>query len=140
VAYAHRAAVCIYLSRLLLSLYPATQLPHDLESLVADIITHLSFIHPNDALFTATTWPAFIAGAETNDHVRQDWVARRFEELWEVEPWGLLRGASGVLERIWSKKRSGGVRNGGRILLKDEKGDMNWIEDMRECGVDWLII
>lgn len=31
--------------------------------LVVDIVTHLSFIRPSNALFTATTWPAFIAGA-----------------------------------------------------------------------------
>ncbi|KAF2489033.1 hypothetical protein BU16DRAFT_496889, partial [Lophium mytilinum] len=98
VASAHRAAVCIYLSRVLLSLHPTIQLSYDVESLVEDIITHLSFICPSDPLFTATTWPAFIAGAETHDHARQELVATRFQELWEVEPWGLIRGALGVLE------------------------------------------
>ncbi|KAI9742851.1 MAG: hypothetical protein M1818_003580 [Claussenomyces sp. TS43310] len=139
VASAHRAAVCIYLSRVLLSLYPTTPLSHELESLVADIITHLSFIRPSDALFTATTWPAFIAGAETNDGTRQEWVARRFQELWEVEPWGLIRGALGVLERIWMG-RSGVVVNGEGTPLRGKKGDGDWIGDLRGRGVDWLIL
>ncbi|MCJ1458314.1 hypothetical protein MMC28_008685 [Mycoblastus sanguinarius] len=140
IASAHRAAVCIYLSRVLLSLYPTTQLSHNLESLVADIIAHLSFIPPSSALFTATTWPAFIAGAETNDRARQEWVARRFQELWEVEPWGLIRGALGVLERIWVGRRSGVVVNGEGTLLKGKKGDGDWIGDLKGGGVDWLIL
>lgn len=86
IASAHRAAVRIYLSRVLLSLYPTTQLSHNSKSMVADTLTHLSFICLSDALFTATPWPAFIAGAETNDGASQEWVARRFQELWEVEP------------------------------------------------------
>lgn len=136
VASAHRAAVCIYLSRVLLSLdSTTTQISHNLETLVADIITHLSFIRPSDALFTSTTWPAFIAGAETNDGANQEWVAKRFRELWKVEPWGLIRGALGVLERIWADRRN--VK--GR-LLKGIQGEGDWIGDLRGRGVDWLIL
>lgn len=140
IASAHRAAVCIYLSRVVLSICPTAQLSHNLESLVTDTITHLSLIRPSNALFTAATWPAFIAGAETNDPGRQEWVLRTFHELWEVEPWGLIRGALGVLERIWEGRRGGVVVNGKETLLKGNKGDENWIEDLRGSGVDWLIL
>ena len=67
-------------------------------------------------------------------------MARRFHELWEVEPWGLIRGALGVLERIWVRKmRSGVVVNGEGTLLKRKKGDRDWIRDLRASGVNWLI-
>ena len=67
-------------------------------------------------------------------------MARRFQELWEVEPWGLIRGALGVLERIWVGRRSGVVVNGEGTLLKGKKGDGDWIGDLKGGGVDWLIL
>ncbi|KAJ9621810.1 hypothetical protein H2204_011726 [Knufia peltigerae] len=143
IASAHRAGVCIYLSRVLLSLCPSistTQLPQDLDSLVGDIITHLSFIPKEHALFKAATWPAFIAGAETNDRERQDWVVRRFEELWDVEPWGLIKGALGVLLKIWSNRMTN-VVDGDKVNVRAEKLEhSNWIQDLRGRGVDWLVI
>ena len=67
-------------------------------------------------------------------------MARRFQELWEVEPWGLIRGALGVLERIWVEKRSGVVNHGEGTLLNGKKVDGDWIGDLRGRGVDWLIL
>lgn len=142
VASAHHAAVCIYLSRVALSLDLTTQLPRTPESLVADIVMHLSAIRPHDALFTATTWPAFIAGAETHDHTTKMWVAKRFQELWEVEPWGLMRGALEVLERIWAIRTDETLtsENGnGTPSTSNMMGD-DWIGDLRKRGVDWLIL
>ena len=140
VASAHRAAVCIYLSRVLLSMNPTLQLGQKLETLVEEIVTHSSPIHPSDALFTATTWPAFIAGAETNDPTKQEWVTRRFQELWEVEPWGLIRGALGVLERIWAGRRSEVMDDGEGALVEGKEVDGDWIGLLRDGGVDWLIL
>lgn len=140
VASAHRAAVCIYLSRILLSIMPTRQLPIDLEHWVAEIIHHLSFIRPSDALFTATTWPAFVAGAETNDCARQKWVVVRFGELWQVEPWGLLRGGLEVLESIWDRKRRRAMVHSEGIFVEKSPGPDDWIRDLRERGVDWMII
>ncbi|KAG4434436.1 hypothetical protein IFR05_010076 [Cadophora sp. M221] len=132
IAAAHRTAVCLYLCRIHLSIFPEVQLAYDLELLAADIVDNLTIIQPSDALFTATTWPAFIAGAETNDSSRQAWAMKRFLELWEVEPWGLMRGAIEVLDQIWSEKRDtsfvGNRQNG------------NWLVNLKERGVDWLII
>lgn len=66
-------------------------------------------------------------------------MAGRFQELWKVEPWGLIRGALGVLERIWVD-RGTVVVNGEGTLLEGERGEGNWIRDLRERGVDWLIL
>lgn len=125
---------------MLLSLQPTTQPFYDPGSLVADIITHLSFIRPCDALFTATTWPTFIAGAETNDRETQEWVARRFQELWSVEPWGLIREALGLLEKIWVGRRDTVVDNEEEIAVKQGERDADWISDLLGSGADWLIL
>lgn len=140
IAFAHRAAVCIYLSRVVISLDPTTQFPHDLELLEVDVIAHLSLIRPNDALFAATTWPAFIAGAEVTDRGKQEWVAERFQELWRVEPWGLIRGAFEVLENIWKRRRSGVVADMEENLPMRKGGDGEWTKESRESGVAWLIL
>ncbi|KAL5323757.1 hypothetical protein ACEPPN_008298 [Leptodophora sp. 'Broadleaf-Isolate-01'] len=132
VASAHRTAVCVYLYRIHLSLCPDVELAYDLELLAAEIIGHLSIIQPSDALFTATTWPAFIAGAETNDSSRQAWAMRRFQELWEVEPWGLMRGAIDVLDQIWAEKRDAAVVG--------KRQNENWLVNLKARGDDWLII
>ena len=139
VASAHRAAVCIYLSRVLKSFAPTTQLPHNLEAFVADVIRNLSVIRPSNPLFKATTWPAFIAGAETHDPESQKWVAVRFQELWDVEPWGLLRGASEVVDRIWASRWKQVLYEEGNFS-EEPKEESNWISDLRGSGVDWLIL
>jgi hypothetical protein len=74
VAFAHRAAVCFYLTRLILSLRFDTQLAHSLGSWISEAIAHMAWIRPCDALFTATAWPAFIAGAETSSPQEQAWT------------------------------------------------------------------
>ncbi|KAK4934464.1 hypothetical protein LTR10_024278 [Elasticomyces elasticus] len=137
IASAHQAGVCIYLSRVLLSLDSTAPIPNDLELLVRDVIIQLSLIPKSHALFKSTTWPAFIAGAETNVRDRQEWVVKRFEELWEVEPWGLIPGALGELKKMWSSR----MTVTGKFVIQDGKQHHgSWIEDLRGRGVDWLII
>lgn len=139
VASGHRAAVCIYLSRVLIFLNPKAQLTADLENLVSKAISHMSHIRLSDPLFTATTWPAFIAGAETNDTSKQVWVVQRFRDLWEVEPWGSVSGALEVLRGIWAERKCGRApRERGEDSNETESED--WFERLRRTGVDWLII
>jgi len=71
----------IYLSRLLLSLGPDARLSNTFETLVSEAIRHMADIRPYDALFAATTWPAFIVGAETNNLRNRAWIAYRFAGL-----------------------------------------------------------
>ena len=130
-ASAYRSAVCIYLSRILLSISPAAEPERDSEALVSEVIHHLSFIQPGNSLLKATTWPTFIAGAETKDPERQAWVVARLREIWEVEPWGHIRGTLGALELIWHRRKT--AAQGGASVV-------DWIEDLRTMGVDWLIV
>ena len=94
-------------------------------------------IRPGNPLFTATTWPAFIAGAETNELQNRAWIAQRFAELWEVEPWGTIRGALDVLQGIWLAQ-CGAVEN-VQGMRSENSHDGNWIAKLRHTGVDWLI-
>lgn len=135
----HCAAVCIYLSRVVISLDPLAQLSWDPEALVTEAIHHLSFIRPKDALFTATTWPAFIAGAETFDYAKQVWITKRFQEIWSVEPWGTIRGALGLLQNIWTE-RSGEALSKNRMQSDKAHESADWVRKMRGMDVDWLII
>lgn len=138
VASAHCIAVRIYLSRLLLSLGPNARLSDNFDTLVLEAIRHMADIRPCDALFTATTWPAFVAGAETNDIRNRAWIAHRFAELWEVEPWGTVRGALDVLRGIWLEKD--GTTVGKQSMRCEGFCDGNWIAYLIRTGVDWLIV
>jgi hypothetical protein len=141
VARAHKAAVTIYLSRLLVSLYPTTKPSCDFGALVTEALDNISGIDISSPLFTATTWPTFIAGAETNLAEKQRWIATRFRERWEAEPWGLLEGALETLKTIWTLK-SGRAENNGMILSSehDISTDGDWVQYLRKTGVDWLVL
>ncbi|KAF5680228.1 fungal transcriptional regulator [Fusarium denticulatum] len=139
VACAHRTAVCVYLSRIILAIWPNTLLPDDPQVLAAEIITHLSHLQPGDALFTATAWPAFIAGLETRDLANRAWIERRFQELWKTEPWGLTREALGALRTIWGGSNNEIVLTSRDNELQKRKDNWNWIERLQSLGTDWLI-
>ncbi|KAG5820843.1 hypothetical protein H9Q74_000411 [Fusarium xylarioides] len=139
VACAHRTAVCVYLSRIILAIWPSTVLPDDLQVLAAEVINHLSHLNPEDALFTATAWPAFIAGLETRDLVNRTWVERRFQELWKVEPWGFTREALGALRTIWGGSNSKIVLTSRDDELYEREDNGNWIERLKSLGTGWLI-
>ena len=130
IASAHKAAVRIYLSRALLSFSQATGVSSGLESLVSDVIHHLSFLTSGDELFKSTSWPTFIAGAETKDLAHQDWAATRLHELWDFCPWGYIRSAFEILDLIWKKRNS---------ATNSANASMNWVQELRSLRVDWLI-
>jgi hypothetical protein len=141
VARAHKAAVTIYLSRLLVSLYPTTKPSCDFEALVTEALDNISGIDISSPLFTATTWPTFIAGAETKLAEKQLWIATRFRERWEAEPWGLLEGALETLKAMWTLKR-GRAEDKGMILSSEHDigTDGDWVQYLRKTGVNWLIL
>lgn len=129
IASAHQAAVCIYLIRALdlkdLDLQP----PQDVESLVGQIKTHLAFVSAEDTLFVATAWPAFVAAAEAKDEEFAIWATEHFERLWQVEPWGLIKGALVILDMLWKRQRQTPTGT-----------EHNWVTYMREKRMDWLIL
>ncbi|CAI6091417.1 unnamed protein product [Clonostachys chloroleuca] len=139
IASAHRTAVCIYLSHIILARWPSTVLPDDLETLATEIIIHLSNMHPGDALFTATAWPAFIAGLETAELTNRAWVVRRFQERWEMEPWGLTREALEALRTIWDGRKKENAVKSSNDRLHEQEENWNWIEKLQNIGTDWLI-
>jgi hypothetical protein len=99
VASAHRSATCLYILQAL----PATRShsPVGRDELVSDIVSHLSHIDERNPHFKATAWPAFVAGAETQDDNTRQWLMRRLLAAWEVCPWGYIFTAVDMLQRMW---------------------------------------
>lgn len=139
VASAHQAATCIYLIRVLLTKPPTSQIVQDLESLAVKIQTQLSNISPNDPIIAATAWPSFIAGAEANDGAMEGWAQNQFQNIWAVQPWGLVKGALAVLRMIWARRRRYEHCKNTHMSV-DTEGDENWITYIKRMGVDWLIL
>lgn len=126
IASAHQAAVCIYIIAAFRSGYEATDCQNDIEQLVSTIVDHLNFITPENGLYKATSWPSFVVGAASTDLGRRNWALNRLHSLWEVCPWGYIKSAAELLEMIWQRhKRS-------EVIV-------NWVQTLRELGVDWLI-
>lgn len=139
IASAHQSATCIYLSRIVLAYGPSPQISEDLEALVIQVQTQLSMISPNNPLFGATAWPSFIAGAEAKDITSEKWARQHFQNLWELQPWGLIKGALGILEMIWARRQNGSNEE-TNVLARAEDNKEDWIGYMKEVGVDWLIL
>jgi len=137
IASAHRAAVLIYLTRLMLSYRRqdiAAQLCCDLEPLVTRVIVHVSAIPPSNPLFAATTWPSFIAGAETRVLTNRGRAKQQLGEVWNVQPWGSVKGAARLLEELWAGRPA--FEDGTTTPMTD--GD--WVNELRHRGVEWLIL
>lgn len=130
IASAHKAAVCIYISRILLSFSPNSEVCETLEPLVIDIISHLSLISQEDALFKAGTWPTFVAGAETRDPERRAWAMTKLHLLWTLLPWGYIRSTMEVLAGVWRKRDA---------AVNSDSCTLDWIQDLMTLEVDCLI-
>lgn len=132
IASAHKAAVCIYVSRVLLLLLPGTKVQNDLAFLVSDIINHLSFVSSDSELFKATSWPTFVAGAEAKDFGQQAWAMARLQELWECLPctMGYVRSGMEILQSIWNKQNA---------PVCDAVNTVDWIQDLRGSEIDLMI-
>ena len=139
VASAHKAAVCIYIARLLLLLGPAEELPADMAILLSTGIDHLSQVGEKSPFFAATAWTSFVVGAEMVDSERRSWAVERFNKLWEVEPWGSLREAITVLQLLWEEQDEMILSNQVRCH-DDAQVHFNWIRRLRDLNVHWLVI
>ncbi|KAB8211610.1 fungal-specific transcription factor domain-containing protein [Aspergillus parasiticus] len=125
-ALAHQNAVCIYIYRSV-AYYPADM---DSEALVTEIIHHLSFIDPKDPLSKATSWPTFVAGAETDNAVYRQWALDRLSLLWNVLPWGYVQTAVEVMQMAWRLRDESGT---------DYIGVSGWVQQLKALGNHWLI-
>lgn len=139
IASAHRAATCIYLQRILAAQSTTPEILEDIEALVLDIQTQLSNIPPSNSLTPATAWPSFIAGAEAKDKRMEIWAQSQFQNIWAVQPWGLVKGALVVLRTIWANRRRGRDSQKTKYMTGLERDD-NWVTYMKRSGVDWLIL
>lgn len=130
VASAHRSAACLYI----IQAFPLvrTLRPVDTDFLVGDILSHLAQIGEDDPYFKATSWPTFIAGAETRDPEKRTWSLKRLLTIWEIIPWGYIFTAIEMLKATWGLQDAGG-RN------QDDEG-VNWLRDLRGMGFDYLIV
>ncbi|EFR03821.1 acriflavine sensitivity control protein acr-2 [Nannizzia gypsea CBS 118893] len=91
VASAHKSAVCLYIHQAV----PSANLMDECsrKAMVEDIIGHLSFILPGNLLLKGTSWPTFIAGAESRDPAQRAWIVARLNDLWEILPWATSRAS-----------------------------------------------
>ncbi|KAL4909578.1 hypothetical protein BDW74DRAFT_174780 [Aspergillus multicolor] len=135
-ALAHQNAVLIYITRSVDTIASPEILlgeGEDTERLVTNIITHLSLVGSADPIFVATTWPTFIAGAETDNPVYRRWALERLSEFWNLMPWGYVRTAMEVMRTTW-RLRDQGAANG-----QGEPGRTSWIQQLRGLERYWLI-
>ncbi|KKO98116.1 hypothetical protein THAR02_09778 [Trichoderma harzianum] len=129
IASAHRSAACLYILQAL-PLVRAVR-PVDTEFLVGDILGHLGQISVDDPYYKATSWPTFIAGAETRDAEKRTWAMKRLLGIWETCPWGYLFTAIELLKAAWELQDA----NPG----SDESG-VNWLQGLKGMGIDALIV
>ncbi|KAL7924536.1 fungal-specific transcription factor domain-containing protein [Trichoderma austrokoningii] len=129
IASAHRSAVCLYILQAL-PLVRAVR-PVDTEFLVGDILGNLGQISVDDPYYKATSWPTFIAGAETRDTEKRTWAMKRLLGIWETCPWGYLFTAIELLKAAWELQDSQGAN--------DEVGS-NWLQGLKERGFEYLIV
>ncbi|KID97926.1 acriflavine sensitivity control protein acr-2, partial [Metarhizium majus ARSEF 297] len=124
VASAHRSAVCLYIIRAL----PVVRVvyPVDANILVNDILYHLGQIHDEDPYFKATSWPTFIAGAETRDVGHRESTLKRMFAIWQICPWGYIFAAIRMLKHAW------------QIQDANPESNVNWLQELKKDG--YLIV
>ncbi|KAF9692693.1 hypothetical protein EKO04_009161 [Ascochyta lentis] len=133
IASAHRSAVCIYLARVLPCTHPLLDPASDsalvnLNTLANDVVRHISYLKPGDAVFKCICWPLFLAGAESEDPSQREWIMNTLDILYSEMYWGYLHTVKRVLETIW--------------LCKDRAvsgSDNCWVDEVKELGTDILI-
>ncbi|KAK5988071.1 Acriflavine sensitivity control protein acr-2 [Cladobotryum mycophilum] len=130
IASAHRSAVCLYILQAL-PLVRSVR-PVDTEFLVGDILTNLGQISEADPYFKATSWPTFIAGAETRDAERRTWAMKRLLGIWEICPWGYIFTAIEMLKATWEMQDANHRANGETAT--------NWLKGLQGMGFDYLIV
>jgi hypothetical protein len=133
IAAAHRAAVCIYLARVLPCTNPLLDpsSPFALVSLTGladEIIHHISYLKPGDTLFKSISWPLFLAGAELEDPTQRAWIMNTLDDFYSLLYWGYIRTVKSVLQTIW------------RCRDKAAEGADNcWVDEVKTTGTELLI-
>ncbi|KAI9158230.1 Acriflavine sensitivity control protein acr-2 [Paramyrothecium foliicola] len=129
VASAHRSAACLYILQAL-PLVRAVR-PVDSDFLVSDILGHLALVKESDWFFKASSWPIFIAGAETRDAEKRTWCLHRLLAIWETCPWGYIFTAIEMLKTTWEMQDA---------RSSSDEQEVNWLRDLKRLGFDYLIV
>ncbi|KAF4981322.1 hypothetical protein FZEAL_2855 [Fusarium zealandicum] len=125
-AAAHRSAACLYILQALPLVRSMRAIDTDL--LLDDTLSHLAAIDDDDPYFKASSWPTFIAGAETRDPEKRTWTMTRLLSIWEICPWGYLFTAIEMLKATWARQDTRG------------SDSANWLLDLRGLGFENLIV
>ncbi|KAF4944548.1 hypothetical protein FSARC_14643 [Fusarium sarcochroum] len=125
-AAAHRSAACLYILQALPLVRSMRSV--DTNMLLDDTLSHLAAIDENDPYFKASSWPTFIAGAETRDPEKRTWTLSRLLSIWQICPWGYLFTAIEMLKATWAMQDTRGSEN------------VNWLHDLRGMGFENLIV
>ncbi|KAM0202768.1 hypothetical protein ACHAPI_000934 [Fusarium lateritium] len=125
-AAAHRSAACLYILQALPLVRSVRSV--DTDFLLDDVLNNLTAIDENDPYFKASSWPTFVAGAETRDPERRMWALRRLLSIWQICPWGYLFTAIEMLKATWAMQDTRGSDN------------VNWLHDLRGMGFENLIV
>jgi hypothetical protein len=97
----------------------------DLTGLSDDIIHHISFLTPDDALFKSISWPLFLAGAEAEGHAQRTWIMNTLDEFYNVMYWGYIPTVKRVLDAVWR--------------CRDLSQENCWVTEVKEMGTNILI-
>ncbi|EXA48163.1 hypothetical protein FOVG_05011 [Fusarium oxysporum f. sp. pisi HDV247] len=125
-AAAHRSAACLYILQALPLVRSVRSI--DTDFLLEDVLRNLAAIDENDPYFKASSWPTFVAGAETRDPEKRTWTLARLLSIWQICPWGYLFTAIEMLKATWAMQDSRGSAN------------VNWLHDLRGMGFENLIV
>ncbi|KAF5683881.1 fungal transcriptional regulatory [Fusarium circinatum] len=125
-AAAHRSAACLYILQALPLVRSVRSI--DTDFLLEDVLRNLAAIDENDPYFKASSWPTFVAGAETRDPEKRTWTLARLLSIWQICPWGYLFTAIEMLKATWAMQDSRGSDN------------VNWLHDLRGMGFENLIV
>lgn len=126
VASAYRSAACLYIVQAL-PLVRSVR-PVDSDFLVSDILSNLAQLKADDPYFKATSWPTFIAGAETRDAEKRTWAMTRLFSIWEICSWGYIFTAIEMLKATWQMQDAGA------------SSGVNWLQDLKSMGFSYLIV
>lgn len=136
VASAHRSASCLYVLLcvpLAAHCFPGRQPSPD--ALVDEILLHLLAIPAGHELFKGTVWPAFMAGAQTDDLGRREWCLGCIRSLWAVSrwtcPWGYVNTAAQMLQQVWAARDAQPV---------DQRARWNWLTELKSNTESCLIV
>lgn len=125
---AHRLAGCLYILQAVPSVGGIVG-SEFADTLRHELFTHLSSIPDDDPNFKATTWPTFIAGAETTDPESRVWVMDRLQRLVANCPWGFLYTAMDTLQVLWGLDTEG--EDGKR---------RSWVQTLKDPSLNFLIV